>query len=273
MIGGKANPKAMGKAMFTNALIANLSVVTPAKVTGANGSFAIGDGAIASANGSFAIGSGAVANNGGISFGFTPVASGATSIAIGTSNATGSNSIAIGTSSAAGSACSTAIGYFATVDFIGETALSSMIIGAGGDIKGSFFNMVMQTTDGTVTELSTGGAPFNATPTSRIVLTNYSSYIFDVDIVCRQITSTTGVTAAWNIKFACYRDANAASVVVGAVTKTLLLNSAAGGVLSSADVTVTADTTNGRPAIKVTGSNTVTLRWVGWARMTKVASV
>lgn len=270
MIGGKPAPKAAGKALFTVPIISG-PVSVPASGTGAQ-SVAVGNAAVASGSFSSALGASSnVSGNSGVAVGFTSSASGSSATTVGSaSSAGGANAVSIGTSCSASQANSIAMGYFATPDFAGENTFSSMIVAAGGDTKVSIIDMVMQTTNATATEMSSGGQAFSGTPSTRITLTAYSSYIFDIDIVCRQMTSVTGQTAAWNLKFACYRDATAASFVLGTVTKTVLMQT---GALTAADVSVTADTTNGRPAVMLTGIASTNLRWVGFAKMTCVKSV
>ena len=63
------------------------------------------------------------------------------------------------------------------------------------------------------------------------------------------------------------RESTAASTTIDYVpTITAIYATAA---LSTASVAVTADTTNGRPAIKVTGVASTTIRWTGNARITR----
>jgi len=182
------------------------------------------------------------------------VTAGQTAVAIGY-NAQGTNQGAV------------AIGPWAGTDFQGEIAFGTGRWTANGDFKLSMVPLRVQTTDATVTEMTTGKGDQGAVAASAIVLTNNSTYIFDVDIVARK--STTGTDySAWNLKGCINREANAASTaLVGSVTKTLIGQTAGA---STWDVSMTADTTNGRPNISVTGQAGTTIRWVGNVRMTKV---
>ena len=123
----------------------------------------------------------------------------------------------------------------------------------------------MQTTNATVTEV--GFSLAGNTPTNYIALTNDSSYIFDCDIIARN-TATDTESKAWNLKFAIRRGTSAANTaLIGSATKTVVGEDTG---TSSWDVSVTADTTNGRPNISVTGEAAKTIRWVANIRMTKV---
>jgi hypothetical protein len=100
-------------------------------------------------------------------------------------------------------------------------------------------------------------------------LTNNSTYIFDCDIVAR--VSATGTDySAWNLRFCVNREANAASTTIVGTPVSVLVGQTAGA--TTWTTAVTADTTNGRPAIKVTGAAATTIRWVCSARITKVGN-
>ena len=137
-----------------------------------------------------------------------------------------------------------------------------------GDATTSLLRHWATTTNTTPTEIGTNGQNVTTSPTSRIVLANNSTYMFDCDIVAR--VSTTGTDySAWKVTFCINREANAASTaLVGSVTKTVIGQTAGA---SAWDVTVTADTTNGRPNISVTGAASTTIRWVCNTKMTKVS--
>lgn len=117
------------------------------------------------------------------------------------------------------------------------------------------------TTNATPTELQTPGSGYLITGDNQTIL-------YDIDIVARR-TDATGESAGYNLKFVCDRDTGVAShVIVGSVAKTVVAEDTAAW-----DVTVTNDTTNGRPAITVTGEASKTIRWVAYVRATQVENV
>jgi hypothetical protein len=103
---------------------------------------------------------------------------------------------------------------------------------------------------------------------SFIALVNDSTYMFDCDIVARN-TATDAESKVLNLKFGIRRGAAAANTaLIGTPTKTVYGEDSG---TSTWDVNVTADTTNGRPNISVTGEASKTIRWVANIRMTKVS--
>jgi hypothetical protein len=200
-----------------------------------------------------------------------------------------SDAIAIGSYSYCGFSSSVAIGYFNGTAGRAETGASNSIAigaysksemsseltwangtwtgGAAAQAKISFLQMHVATTDATPTVIGlANGGPSNA-PSARIVLTDDSTYLFDVDIVARNTTTDTE-SAVWNLKFGIRRGAGVATTtLIGTPTKTVYGMDTG---TTSWDVSVTANTTNGRPDIYVTGEAAKTIRWVANARMTKV---
>ena len=182
-------------------------------------------------------------------------------------SATQVSAIAIGTSTNAAQNA-IAIGHFATTNFNGQINLCNARFSAAGDIATGFVPAYQTTTDATPTEVGTTIGAATTTPSGRIVLTNDSSYIFDCDIIARN-TATDTQSSAWNLKFAIRRGTNAASTaLIGSATKTVIGQDSG---TTGWDVSVTADTTNGRPKIEVTGEASKTIRWVANIRMTKVS--
>jgi hypothetical protein len=132
----------------------------------------------------------------------------------------------------------------------------------------SLVPMYIVTSNNTATELRTSLGEATTTPTGVLVLTNDSTYLFDVDIVARN-TATDTESKVWNLKFGIRRGTNAASTaLIG--SPTIVVYGEDTGTTAWA-VAVTADTTNGRPNITVTGETSKTIRWVANVRMTKVA--
>jgi hypothetical protein len=160
------------------------------------------------------------------------------------------------------------LGNRATVEFTGEITFGVSYLSAQGDAKISVAGLRAVTTSATPVEV---GSHFeftgSTTNTTFIVLTNDSSYIFDCDIIARN-TATDTESKAWNVKFAIRRGTSAANTaLIGTATKTVIGEDTG---TSGWDVSVTADTTNGRPNISVTGEAAKTIRWVANIRMTKV---
>lgn len=166
---------------------------------------------------------------------------------------------------------SVVIGYRDSPEFTGQfihAVGGNFAAGFGGDAVSAVVKAFQTTTNATATELGIAGNNVTTNPTGRIVLTNDSSYIFDCDIIARNTTTDTE-TAAFNLKFCIRRGTNAASTtIVGTPVKTILAQDTG---TTSWDVSVTADTTNGRPNISVTGEASKTIRWVANIRMTKVS--
>jgi len=247
-----------------------------------NYSIAIGAGANASLDAGISIGQGATtAQTGGISIGAGNAGSGGNSIIIANGgNLNGAvNATSLGTAGSLGATWTAsshnamAFGPNAVPDGIGHICYTNGVFAStAGTALGGMYLLRMQTADATVTELAmtldgTNAQLNSATPSGYITLTNNSTYIFDCDIVARK--STTGTDySAWNVKFCINREANAASTaLVGSVTTTVIGQTAGA---SAWAITTTADTTNGRPAIKVTGQAATTIRWVANIRVTKV---
>jgi hypothetical protein len=91
--------------------------------------------------------------------------------------------------------------------------------------------------------------------------------MFDCDIIARNTGDDTQ-SAAWNLKFAIRRGAAASNTtLIGSPVKTVFGQDTGA---TNWNVTVTADTTNGRPNISVTGEASKTIFWVANIRMTKV---
>lgn len=219
---------------------------------------AIGYNSSATGNSAISIGSSAVTGNG----------TGAICVGTGATTNASNSSVALGRSATVSLSNdnSCAIGYLSKTDMKGEIAFGTGYFAEQGDIKSSIILAWTTTTNTTATELGVGAA--TTSPTNRIILTADSSYIFDCDIIARN-TGTDTESKAWNVKFAIRRGAAAANTsLIGSVTKTVIGSDAD---LTAWDITVTADTTNGRPKIEVTGEASKTIRWVANIRMTKVA--
>lgn len=188
----------------------------------------------------------------------------------------GAYCIAIGSSSRVGDtgytnniAASIAMGRQALANMSGMFSLGiGGQFSTSGDKQIAFLAYHATSTAGTAVEIG-ASADGNATttPTARIILSNDTSYIFDCDIIARN-TATDTESKAWNLKFAIRRGTNAASTALIGTATTTIIGEDTG--TSAWAVAVTADTTNGRPNISVTGEASKTIRWVANIRMTKV---
>lgn len=175
--------------------------------------------------------------------------------------------IAIGNSVIVNQGFCTAIGPYGRVDTIGEIAFNNGDSGIRGDSRYSIIICRRTTVDATPTELGTTDGVV-ANPANRLVCTNNTTYIYDVDIVVRNTANTVNC-AAYNLKFAFNRGANAASSTISPLSKTIIYTL---GTTTGWDVTATADTTNGRPNITVTGAASTSLKWLATVKMTKVTN-
>jgi len=180
----------------------------------------------------------------------------------------GAAAISIGRDSDVVQANQVSIGHFNGPNSVNEVVLGSYGFAARGDVSTSTIRLWYQTANATPTELRTSNATSTTTPTAFIGMGNDSTSIYDCDIVARN-TATDTESKAWNLKFAIRRGASAANTaLIGSATKTVVGEDTG---TSTWDVSVTADTTNGRPNISVTGEAAKTIRWVAHIRLTKVA--
>lgn len=124
------------------------------------------------------------------------------------------------------------------------------------------------------TSVLTGGvSTTNNTPTEiyldvdygvhRLATQDNRAYLFKVKVVARN--SAAQETAGYDLEFVFDRGATAATSRVSGITKNVIHEDIAGW-----DVGVTADTTNGRPNISVTGENSKTIYWYARIEMTEV---
>jgi hypothetical protein len=164
-----------------------------------------------------------------------------------------------------------AIGSYSTIDFNGEINLCNAGFAAAGDIHTSTVPLHSYTTNATPSELQSSQGIIATNPGVYMALANNASYAFTVDIVAQ--TKNGAVDCAmWSTQFLIQRGAAAANTaLVGTPTGLTVPMFATSGATSGGwAVAVTADTTNGRPAIKVTGVAATNISWVANVRMTKV---
>lgn len=256
-----------------------IAIGTSALQTASAGSIAIGAGAqttYSGASGQIALGSGATVISNYIYAGLYSIAIGAAAkvdnTAVGaTLGFGGVGQIALGNAATANWSGSIAIGATAVTDFCSEINLTNNAFATAGDIHTSLFPMYVSTTNATATEIAVGVGAVNGSPSHYIILSNNASYAFTIDI-CAQTRGGTADTAMWTTQFLIQRKANAASTALVGTPSGLTapLFATTGAVSGAWAVAVTADTTNGRPAIKVTGAASTNISWVANVRMTKV---
>ena len=262
---------------------------TNARAT-AGGAVALGPDAQASSTTAIAIGSAAIAGGNNIAIAGSGANAGsgigsliinATSSATNLNLGTGAYLQFIGYSQASNATwmptqvhCSTVVGTAPSADHNGALFFSQGTYGSGtaGLAQIAFAVARTETTDATPTEVGFSGDGTNtqirsSTPSGRVVLFNDSSYIFDCDIVARN-TATDAESAMYNLKFGIRRGTNAASTTLVGTPVVTVIGEDTG--TTGWDVGVTADTTNGRPKIEVTGESSKTIRWVCNMRITKV---
>ena len=143
----------------------------------------------------------------------------------------------------------------------GQLSFSSGRFAANGDAQWSLLCGRKQTTNNTATEIFLDGS------SSRITLSNDTTWLFDISLIVRR-TDADGTNSGWTATGVIKRDANAASTaLVGACTPVLVAQDA-GAALTA--FTVTADTTNGSLKLNVTGETSKTYNWVARVRLTEV---
>ena len=235
---------AIGQNATTSSGSSNVAIGVFASATGSSNSTGVGQAATAS-------------GAGGSAYGYNATAS-------------GTNSFATGFNATAGFTGSLALGSYAKPEGAGMLTIATGGFAAAGDLGIGLFPLWTYTTGSTATEMNVGVTTLATTTTSFITLNNNSSYFFEVDIIAQ--TKTGGIdTASWQLRFCVQRGAAAANtVLVGTPSGTTAPLFATTGAVSGAwAVAVTADTTNGRPAIKVTGVASTNISWVANVKMTK----
>jgi hypothetical protein len=226
-----------------------------------NGSTASGNGSTASGNGSTASGNYSTAS------GYVSTASGNGSTASGyVSTASGNYSTASGFFSTASGNYSTASGLYSTASRYGQRAYASGLFAATGDAQNSGFVFRNSTTNATETELWLDGTSATA---GALTVAATRTMAFAIRVAAHR-TDVSGTAAAWpSITGGITRDATGNCRLLGTIAgsgATTMCD--AGG--STWSVAVTADATNNRLAIKVTGEADKTIRWVATVDMAEV---
>ena len=256
----------------------SLSVASGSYAVGINWSNASGSGAIAIGNNSEATAT--QTNSIGISGNATATyavaigkssdnqnaaASGSGSLALSGGAAQGQDSLAILLDSVAAGANAIAIGARSRANEIGKVAISNGRFGVSGDAQTGIFVLRRATTDATATVLTTDGSAPGST--DQIILPNNSAYSFTGTVIARQQAAGGSNYAAWEIKGAILRDANAASTTIGSYNINVLSKTAGA---SAWVVALSADTTNGGLAVTVTGAAATNIRWVATVQTSEV---
>lgn len=263
------NSKALSN--YSTAIGSNSSGYGSIAETGAGaialgGSYASGINSFAAAIGNNTSSYGALAD-GSIALGNLAKASGSNGIALGDNSiASGTYAIAIGRYAEANADYSFSVGRFAKASITGQNTYASGRFSFAGDAQSSLYVLRMYTTNAVPTVLTTTGGTYVG-PDNQIILSNYSAVSFHGTIVAKQRYNQGQDYAAWEIKGAVSRDNGAASTVLGSYNINTLSKTSGS---SSWSISLEADTTNGGLAIKVIGSDPVSIRWVASIRTSEV---
>jgi len=239
--------------------------VTGAGAMALGGSYASGTDSFAAAITSNSSSFGAKGYNS-IALGRFATATSAYAVAIGDiCSATASNATAIGQGCSATASNAIALGTYASAAIVGKFAVSSDAFAAGGDSQTGVLVVRIETADATPTALT---SDLNTASTNnQVILPNNSAYAFSGTLIARQQAAGGSDYAAWEIKGAIIRDANAASTSLGTYNINVLSKTAGA---SAWDVALSADTTNGGLAITVTGAAATNIRWVATVQTSEV---
>lgn len=149
-------------------------------------------------------------------------------------------------------------GKFANTTHKAQIAHAADRFVTNGDIQTSQFALYAATTNATPTNMTFDG-------TNGIVLSNDSTYVFEILIVARR-TDANDESAGYKLTGVIDRNANAASTaLVGTVTKTVIAEDTAAW-----DVDATANTTSGGLNIVVTGEASKNITWHAFVRTSEV---
>ena len=232
-----------------------------------------------------------------VTIGYQTSGGGANTVVIGYQALGAANSVVLGSGTAASTSYSVAIGNATTGTFhggaIGNTATGNGMYGSwaiGDTAKTEYYGQFVfacgnfatagdtyvsqaplrtYTTNATPLEIGVTYGSSTA-PAQYIQLANLATYLCTLRVVA-QVKGGGGDSAGWNITFMVQRGAAAANTaIVGTPTGTSAPAFATAGAISGAwAVAVTADTTNGRPAIKVTGQASTNISWAASIEMVK----
>ena len=235
-----------------------------------NNSIAIGGSALAQGTESISIGSTAqtAGYNYSVCLGSGTATSATYGLALGYGASTSASpAMAVGRSATAAKTGSAALGYYSSTFSSGELCFNGGLWSDGIDYHvGIMFQpFQLQTTNATPTEMQVPIGSATNSPGAYVILPTYSSSCFEMTIVGR-VPGTTD-RCVFTGTFMISKDANSASTVLD--WNTGFTQKYATAALSGSSIAVTADTTNGRPAISITGVAATTIRWTGTAKITR----
>jgi len=150
------------------------------------------------------------------------------------------------------------LGYQAYMRQYGEVVHAAGKFSANGDAQTSQLVARKSTTDDTVTEIALDGG------TTYLSTEDNTAYSYVVTVTAKKVGALDH--AMYRFEWSTVRGAGVGTVTVDGLVKTVIFETD-----STWDVNVTADLTNGRPAIKVTGVAATTIRWVAKIEITEVA--
>jgi len=209
---------------------------------------------VASGQNALAGGSGAVAS-GTQSVAFNGTASGNQSFSAG-GTASGTASLSCGSGTLANADYSLATGRSSSArGVIGARAHATNNGNGAGGFQEATYVLSVTTTNNTTTALTTNGSAASAN--NQVVMPTNASYAFRGQFVARE--SSTGDTAAWEVKGAIKRVSGTLSLV-GTPTVTALGADAGAATWTLA---VTTDATNGALRLNATGETGKSIRWAG----------
>ncbi|MGD8374065.1 MAG: hypothetical protein PVI21_04370 [Candidatus Woesebacteria bacterium] len=231
------------------------------------GSYATAVGQSASASGTVATAVGRSASASGsssIAVGYAASASDSATAVGRSATASADYATALGNSASASGDSSTALGSYAKADRYGQHATSNGHFTTAGDARHVVDVLRITTTDATGTELSADGA------TSGYITIAATRTMACTIRVAAHRTDVSGTAAAWApIHAAITRDATGNCRLLGTPTGTGTTTMCDAGA-TTWTVAVTADSTNNRLAITVTGEAAKTIRWVATVEMAEV---
>lgn len=166
------------------------------------------------------------------------------------STATGAYHLIAGSSHELAGNYGSALGRSAKVTMFGQNARATGRFSATGDCQHSTLHGSANTADATPTELQ-----LDTSSGTNLTTEDDKAYFYTVKVVGRNTADSTKTFMA-ELKFGFDRATGVASVRLHGVIKTILHQDTLGW-----DINVTADTTNGRPAILVTGQAGTTIHW------------
>lgn len=232
-----------------------------------NNATSLGRSSVASGDSSTALGNSSSALGYATAVGVSASGSGWGATALGYSaSASATSSVALGYYCSASGTNATALGYSAVASREGQHALANGCFAVGGDSQVSQYVLRATTTDATPTEVTASGAGsgYVDVPAGR-------TYTCEIKIAAIR-TDVSGTAAAWtNIQAAITRDLTGNCRVLGSVTgsgTTTLCDAGA----STWTVAVTADTSNQRLAVTVTGEAGKTIRWAASVDLVEVGA-